>query len=99
MGIIKDKIIVDCNGEENAALAEKLSRAEPGDEITFRKVVGSLDEYENGVAVISLTEVEVGGGKAAEKEPAEEAGTEDGAAEPAASVALFKGKSAKKETE
>ncbi len=96
--IPKDKLIVDCSGDENKALADKLSRAEPGDSIEFGKVTATLDEYQNNIAVFSLDEIEVKGGGAemesgTASDPAEESA--DGEA-PAASVALFKTNGKKK---
>lgn len=82
--IPKDKLIVDCSGDENQVLADKLSRAEPGDLIEFGRVTATLDEYQNNIAVFSLDEIEVSGAAAKEVEEAEvEVET------PAASVALF----------
>lgn len=68
-----NKIIIDCNGEDNKALAEKLSRCEPGDEVEFTKVVAKLDEYQNGVAVLSIEEIPVSGAKAEVEEDDDEA--------------------------
>jgi hypothetical protein len=91
MNTLKDKIVIDCNGDDNKALAEKLSRAEPGDKVEFSRMSATVDSYENGVATLSIEEIAVSGSgkkKVVEVEEAEE-GSEP--ATESAAVSLFKG--------
>jgi hypothetical protein len=91
MNTLKDKIIIDCNGDENKAIAEKLSRAEPGDKVEFSRLSASIDSYENGIATLSIEEIAVSGKKVVEKEEEEEAEEGSEPAAESAAVSLFKG--------